>query len=164
MPPRQREEIVLNLEALKQFKENHYARHLVFKSSHVEILVVCWRPGQGSPIHDHGVADGLMIILEGEITNTSYFQDGRKVTTVWRPGDVGHTPVGASHEVKNTTQEDVVSLHVYAPPLIRELQGADMGYHNTVLPKEVHLPSEVIGYFLGAASGKIPFQLLDPGL
>lgn len=155
---------MLNLEALKQFKENHYARHLVFKSGHVEILVVCWRPGQGSPIHDHDNSDGLMIILEGEITNTSYFSDGRKVTTVWQAGDVGHTPLGVKHEVKNTSTEDVVSLHIYAPPLKRELQGADMGYHNTVLPQEVELPSEVIRYFLGAAVQKIPFQLLDPGL
>jgi predicted metal-dependent enzyme (double-stranded beta helix superfamily) len=155
---------MLNLEALKQFKENHYARHLVFKSDHVEILVVCWRPGQGSPIHGHGNADGLMIILEGEITNTSYFPDGRKVSSIWGPGFVGHTPLGVEHEVVNRSDNDVVSLHVYAPPLKRELQGADMGYHNTVLPQEVTLPNEVIRYYLGAATEKIPFQLLDPGL
>jgi len=155
---------MLNLDTLKQFKENHYARHLVFKSANVEILVVCWRPGQGSPVHHHDTSDGLMIIMEGEITNTSYFQDGRKVTTVWRPGDVGHTPVGVSHEVMNTSNNDVVSLHVYAPPLKRELQGADMGYHNTVIPQEVTLPTEVMRYFLGAAVEKIPFSLLDPGL
>jgi predicted metal-dependent enzyme (double-stranded beta helix superfamily) len=155
---------MLNLEALKQFKENHYARHLVFKSEHVEILVVCWRPGQGSPIHGHGIADGLMIILEGEITNTSYFEDGRKVSTVWGPGFVGHTPVGVQHEVVNRSDGDVVSLHVYAPPLKRELQGADMGYHNTVLPQEVTLSNEIIRYYLGAAAEKIPFHLLDPGL
>jgi predicted metal-dependent enzyme (double-stranded beta helix superfamily) len=155
---------MLNLEALKQFQDNHYARHLVFRSNNVEILVVCWRPGQGSPIHGHGPADGLMIILEGEITNTTYHPDGRKVTTVWAAGDVGHTPVGAQHEVKNTSTRDVVSLHVYAPPLERELQGADMGYHNTVLPCEVQLPNDVVRFFLGAASQKIPYQLLDPGL
>ena len=64
----------------------------------------------------------------------------------------------------NRSDNDVVSLHIYAPPLIRELQGADMGYHNTVVPQEVTLPTEVIQYFLGAASEKIPFNLLDPGL
>jgi predicted metal-dependent enzyme (double-stranded beta helix superfamily) len=155
---------MLNLEALKQFKEAHYARHLVFKSDNVEILVVCWRPGQGSPIHHHDNSDGLMIILDGEITNTSYPPDGPRVTTVWRPGDVGHTPVGTSHEVKNTSNDDVVSLHIYAPPLKRELQGADLGYHNDVLPKEVTLPNEVVRYVLGVALPKIPFALFDPGL
>ena len=155
---------MLKLEALKQFKENHYARHLIFRSVHVEVLVVCWRPGQGSPIHGHGPSDGLMIILEGEITNTNYDTDGRKVTTIWGPGFVGHSPVGTRHEVVNRSDKDVVSLHIYAPPLDRELQGADMGYHNTVIPQEITLPNEVIRYYLGAAADKIPFNLLDPGL
>jgi quercetin dioxygenase-like cupin family protein len=155
---------MLNLDALKQFKDNHYARHLVFKSANVEILVVCWRPGQGSPIHHHDTSEGLMIILDGEITNTSYPPDGCPVTTVWRPGDVGHTPVGTSHEVKNTSNLDVVSLHIYAPPLKRELQGADLGYHNEVLPKEVTLPNEVVRYFLGTALPHLPLTVFDPGL
>lgn len=155
---------MLNLEALKQFQDNHYARHLVLRSHNLEILVVCWRPGQGSPIHDHGPSDGIMVILEGEITNTSYLPNGQKVTTVWRPGDVGHTPIGVRHEVKNTSENNVVSLHIYAPPLDRSLQGPDMGYHNTVLPKEIQLPDDVVRYLLGAAAKKIPYQLLDPGL
>ena len=155
---------MLNLEALKQFKENHYARHLVFKSDGVEILLVCWRPGQGTPVHDHGVSDGVMIMLEGEITNTTYFPDGQKVTTVWRKGDFGHTPVGSKHEVRNTSAEDVVSLHIYAPPLDIDRQNADLGYHNTIIPSEVTLPNEVIRYYLGAAQACIPYQLLDPGL
>jgi quercetin dioxygenase-like cupin family protein len=155
---------VLNLQALKEFQENHYARNLVFRSDNVEILVVCWKPGQGSPIHGHGPSDGLMIILEGEITNTTYTADGRKITTVWSEGDVGHTPVGAQHEVKNTSDRDVVSLHIYAPPLQRELQGADLGYHNNVYPKEVTLPGEIVRYLLGGACQKLPYQFLDPGL
>lgn len=155
---------MLNLDALKHFTDNHYARHLVFKSDNVEILVVCWRPGQGSPIHHHDNSDGLMIILDGEITNTSYPPDGPRITTVWRPGDVGHVPVGTSHEVKNTSTQNVVSLHVYAPPLKRELQGPDLGYHNEILPREVTLPNEIVRYCLGAALPKIPFVLFDPGL
>lgn len=155
---------MLNLQALKAFKENHYARHLVFRSKNVEILVVCWRPGQGSPIHGHGASDGLMVILEGEITNTTYHPNGQKVTTVWAEGDVGHTPVGARHEVINTSNRDVVSLHIYAPPLERELQGADLGYHNDVFPKEVELSNEVVRYLLGGACQKLPLQFFDPGL
>jgi quercetin dioxygenase-like cupin family protein len=155
---------MLNLQMLKQFQENQYARQLIFKSGNVEILIVCWCPGQASPIHGHGPSDGLMIILEGELVNTTYHPNGQKVSTVWRQGDVGHTPIGSQHEVKNTSNDNVVSLHVYAPPLERELQGADMGYHNTVLPQEVTLPNEVVRYFLGAAMPKIPYHLLDPGL
>lgn len=155
---------MLNLQALKAFKDNHYARNLVFRSANVEILVVCWRPGQGSPVHGHGPSDGLMIMLEGEMTNTTYLPNGQKITTVWREGDVGHTPIGAQHEVKNTSNRNVVSLHIYAPPLQRDLQGADLGYHNNVFPKEVTLPNEVVRYLLGSACQTLPSQFLDPGL
>ena len=110
---------MLNLDTLKQFQDDHYSRHLVLRSPNVEILVVCWRPGQGSPIHGHGPSDGVMVILEGEIANTSYYADGRKISTVWRAGDVGHSPVGVKHEVKTTSDKNVVSLHSYAQPLDR---------------------------------------------
>ena len=155
---------MLNLEALKQFRENQYARHLVFRSDNVEILVVCWKPGQTSPVHGHGPSDGLMIILEGEITNTTYTKAGQKVSTVWKSGDIGHTCIGDQHEVKNASNTDAVSLHIYSPPLERDLQGADMGYHNNVVPQEVYLKGDVARHLIGACSQAVPYELLDPGL
>jgi predicted metal-dependent enzyme (double-stranded beta helix superfamily) len=156
---------MLNLSAFKEFQDSHYTRHLVLQSERLEILVVCWRPGQCSPVHGHGPSDGIMIMLEGSLVNTTFPPNGeRTITTVWQPGDVGHTPVGYQHEVKNTSDKDVMSLHIYAPPLNRELQGADMGYHNTVTPHEITLPNEVVRYLLGAALPKIPPELLDVGL
>lgn len=156
---------MVSIDALTQFKDNHYARNLIFKSKHVEILVVCWRPGQKSPVHGHGDSDGLMIILEGEMTNTSYTKTGQRVSTVWTKGAIGHTPVGERHEVQNNSTGDVISLHIYAPPLERELQGADMGYHNAVEPKEIQLPDYALQYFLGmACNQENTTASLDPGL
>lgn len=155
---------MLNIETLRQFKESQYARHLVFKSDNVEIIMVCWRPGQGSPIHHHGPSDGLMVILDGEITNTSYYPDGKKVTTVWRKGDVGHTPIGVSHEVRNNSRDDVVSFHIYAPPLAKEFKSADLGYDNNYTVCEAPLPGEVVRYLMGVNQASVPYQLLDPGL
>jgi quercetin dioxygenase-like cupin family protein len=143
--------LMVSIDALTQFKDNHYVRNLIFKSTHVEILLVCWLPGQESPVHGHADSDGLMIILEGELANTTYTQLGQTISTVWTKGSIGHTPVGDKHRVVNNSAKEVISLHIYAPPLERELQGADMGYHNTVEPKETILPDHVIRYFLGHA-------------
>ena len=41
------------IEPYVQFTENHYARNLIYKNSHFECLLLCWKPGQRSPIHDH---------------------------------------------------------------------------------------------------------------
>ena len=35
------------------FKEGNYWRHRVCRNKFVEMLVLCWRPGQRTPIHDH---------------------------------------------------------------------------------------------------------------
>ena len=35
------------------FKAGNYSRHRVMKNEFVEMLVLCWKPGQRTPIHDH---------------------------------------------------------------------------------------------------------------
>jgi predicted metal-dependent enzyme (double-stranded beta helix superfamily) len=35
------------------FKDNKYARNLVYKDKDFEILIVCWHPEQIAPIHGH---------------------------------------------------------------------------------------------------------------
>src|ERR1044071_8819846 len=42
------------------FKEGTYARHRVFLCDHAELLVLCWRPGQRTPIHDHAGSFGAV--------------------------------------------------------------------------------------------------------
>src|ERR1043165_5778579 len=40
------------------FKAGTYARHRVFRNDFAELLVLCWRPGQRTPIHDHNGSHG----------------------------------------------------------------------------------------------------------
>jgi cysteine dioxygenase len=35
------------------FSEKRYARNLVYKDRHFEIMIMCWNAGQRSSIHDH---------------------------------------------------------------------------------------------------------------
>jgi predicted metal-dependent enzyme (double-stranded beta helix superfamily) len=35
------------------FSERRYARNLVYKDPHFEIMIMCWNAGQRSSIHDH---------------------------------------------------------------------------------------------------------------
>ena len=42
------------IEPYIQFTDDRYARNLVYKTPDFECLVLCWLPGQRSPIHDHG--------------------------------------------------------------------------------------------------------------
>lgn len=134
---------MLDLAKLKSFTKEHYARHLVLKTPNVEIIVVCWMPGQGSPIHGHGPTDGVIVVLDGEIQNTNIYPDGRRISNVWRPGHILHTPVGVQHQVTNSSNAETVTLHIYAPPLQPEFKNPDLGYTNEETLREVPLPDDV---------------------
>lgn len=148
---------MVNLRELKQFYQQNYARHLVVKSHNVEIILVCWLPGQSSPVHGHGPSDSVMVVLEGELAYTNIYPDGRKVSGILRSGDVGHAPVGVQHQIANNGQQELVTLHIYAPPLNRELQGFDLGYANEVQVEEVQLPEETVRFLVASS----PIKGLD---
>jgi cysteine dioxygenase len=51
------------------FSEKRYARNLVYKKDReFEIMIMCWKAGQRSSIHDHAGSLGGIRILQGELT------------------------------------------------------------------------------------------------
>ena len=146
---------MVNWDEFKFFKDQCYSRNLVLKSKNMEILLVCWKPGHKSPRHFHGPSDGVMLILEGEITNISYYPDGHEEKQLWKPGTIGHTPEGVYHEVINESESNCVSLHIYAPPLGDEYKSADAGYDNEVEFQEMELPDKAVEYLLGRIHGSM---------
>ena len=54
------------------FTPRKYARNLIARSEHAELLMLCWRSGQRTPIHDHGGSIGVVMVCEGLMTETMY--------------------------------------------------------------------------------------------
>ncbi len=152
---------MLNLNDFQSFDENRYARHLVLKTDNMEVLVVCWMPGQGTAIHGHGPTDGVVVVLEGEIRNLNIHPDGHQEASVWRKGDILHTPVGFRHQMTNQSAEKCITLHIYAPPLAPEYLNPDLGYSNEVRVKEIQLPDEMVRYIMACPS-RLREQMADP--
>ena len=106
------------------FKEGAYARHRVFICSHAELLVLCWRPGQRTPIHDHAGSFGSVRVLEGFMWETLFEMDSAtglayKSAREWTPGHVTGADVPDIHQLGNpdVSGADLITLHLYAPPL-----------------------------------------------
>lgn len=135
---------VIKIEDLRHFHQDKYTRNLVLKTKNIEIILVCWLPGQASPVHGHGTADAVHFILEGEMSFTNYYPDGRKISGVVKAGHLDHVPVGVDHLIANHSDKELVTLNIYTPPLETALQGFDLGYSNPVQLKEVQLPEEII--------------------
>jgi cysteine dioxygenase len=106
------------------FKEATYARHRVFINEFAELLVLCWRPGQRTPIHDHNGSYGSVRVLEGVMWETVFTLEETRGLVYerareWSPGFVTGADVPDIHQLGNpdVSGQDLITLHLYAPPL-----------------------------------------------
>jgi cysteine dioxygenase len=105
------------------FTENRYARNLVHKTPHFEVLVLCWRAGQRSPIHDHGSSICTVYIVDGLLSADNYVKTPAghvraDYSEDFRPGSVLSIQTAEIHQVSNLQDSsDLVSLHFYLAPL-----------------------------------------------
>ena len=105
------------------FKEGTYARHRVHLGEHAELLVLCWRPGQRTPIHDHAGSYGAVRVLRGVMWETIFeMSDGGlayESSREWTPGHVTGADVPDIHQLGNpdVSGQDLITLHLYSPPL-----------------------------------------------
>ncbi|HEY0384974.1 MAG TPA: cysteine dioxygenase family protein [Pyrinomonadaceae bacterium] len=106
------------------FKPGTYTRHLVMRNEFAELLVLCWLPGQRTPIHDHNGSYGAVRVCEGVMWETSFaLNDARELyygsAREWSPGEVTNANVPDIHQLGNPecSGQSLVTLHLYAPPL-----------------------------------------------
>ena len=106
-----------------QFTENHYARNLVYKTPHFEVLVLCWRSGQRSPIHDHGNSICGVYTVDGVLSADNYRKTAAghiraDYSEDLKPGSVLSIQTTEIHQVSNLQDSSgLISLHFYLSPL-----------------------------------------------
>jgi hypothetical protein len=81
-----------------------------------EVWLLSWLPGQSSGLHDHGSANGVLTVVQGELVERSH-GNGSAGSRTLRPGNRRVFSAGYLHEVVNATLEPAVSIHLYAPGL-----------------------------------------------
>jgi cysteine dioxygenase len=106
------------------FKEGNYWRHRVCRNDFVEMLVLCWRPGHRTPIHDHNGSHGVVKVHEGVMWETIFWFDPAKGLCYKSGrerarGEVTGSDVPDIHQLGNpeVSGQDLITIHVYAPPL-----------------------------------------------
>lgn len=107
------------------FENNQYCRNLIRKGEHFHVLLLCWRSGHRTPIHNHPNAVGGIRVLQGIATETLYeFSPSDLVKSTGSrdltPGGVVTLEDPYVHQVSNLQKEgnDLITLHVYSPPLL----------------------------------------------
>ena len=108
------------------FAENSYNRNLVRSAPNYHLWVLCWKNGQRSPIHDHSGSTCVVRVLRGTLTETLFEMAPNGHVKASFSRDIAEGSVIGSedadiHQVSNLQADDadLVTLHVYAPPLTR---------------------------------------------
>jgi cysteine dioxygenase len=109
-----------------------YARNLVECNDHFELIVICWKDGQKSPIHNHAGSSCWMGCLEGQIEETYYHvkdepetgpEEGicpnliKGQTEEHTKGEVAYIRDEIALHVIRPLDGNGVSLHLYSPPI-----------------------------------------------
>ena len=112
------------LDEFMRFSDRGYTRNLVRNGPYYHVLVLCWKNGQRSPIHDHAGSSCGVRVLRGVMTETTFAHapNGHIKAIGSRElaaGGVCATQDDDMHQVSNLQAggADLVTLHVYTPPL-----------------------------------------------
>lgn len=106
-----------------RFDDEQYARNKISETEWYEMVCLCWKPGQGTPIHNHRHSSCAFLIVEGIADECLFSLDADgKLSGECKSSKLERGSIGASwdsdiHEMGNQTAEDLISLHIYSPPL-----------------------------------------------
>ena len=94
-----------------------YGRKMVHDGGFFEVMVMCWRPGDYSAIHDHGKAEFGAVKLFGGAEHASFELEEGRLTTIARERNESGTTLKVTasliHQMGNPGEKNFFSLHVY---------------------------------------------------
>jgi cysteine dioxygenase len=109
------------------FKDDYYHRVRFtdllgsLKTDKFEIMLICWKKGQESPIHDHPKDGCLMKVLDGNLEEEVYAstESSAKLeiikTSCLSPGLLSYIDDTKGYHKVKSHNVDSVSIHVYSP-------------------------------------------------
>lgn len=112
----------LDLSGYETYCDERYARNTVLLNEHVELVVICWLPGQASAIHDHGRSNCLYLVVNGAMREDRFDLDPTRrprlsTTCHYGRGDITVAAPSDVHRIANETDVGLVTVHIYSPPL-----------------------------------------------
>ena len=96
------------------FSEGGYKRNLIYRDEDFELLLLCWNKGSVTPIHHHPEKGCLMRLIQGELEETLYTDNG-EFKHIRNSGDISYIDDKiALHKI--IALKPSISLHLYSPP------------------------------------------------
>ena len=140
------------IEPYVRFGDETYQRNLLHAGKGYHALILCWRTGQRSPIHDHRGSSCGVRVLRGTCTETIFDRTptGHIFPTMTHALPAGHccgSQDSDIHQISNLApgaDDDLVTLHIYSPPLMV------MGQYSLTAPTREEFTEPVFEFTEGA--------------
>jgi len=117
---------VSDFEPFAFFNEEHYTRNCIDRTDDYELLLLCWEPGQVTPIHGHGGEECWVYDLQGTILEKrqEWNEKAQEIevidTTVMSEGQISYMNDHMGfHSLHNTGEDRAMTLHLYMNPIDR---------------------------------------------
>ncbi|MGB0888082.1 MAG: cysteine dioxygenase [Vicingaceae bacterium] len=114
---------VSDFDKYAHWKEDSYARNCVIKTDKFELILICWKGKDFTPIHCHNDQKCWVYMVNGEMTEIRYKQneDGSLTETNYLnivPGNLTYMDDNMGfHLLKNTSDKKAMTLHLYIKPV-----------------------------------------------
>ena len=94
-----------------------YGRKMVHDGGFFEVMVMCWKPGDYSAIHDHGEAEFGVVKVFGDTEHAAFEIVNQKLITLGRTiieaGTTLEIAPSLIHQMGNPRDSNFFSLHIY---------------------------------------------------
>ena len=94
-----------------------YGRKMVHDGGFFEVMVMCWKPGDYSAIHDHGEAEFGVVKVFGDTEHAAFEIVNQKLITLGRTiieaGTTLEIAPSLIHQMGNPGDRNSFSLHIY---------------------------------------------------
>ena len=102
-----------------KWKDNRYTRNCISACDAYELLLMCWKSGHQSPIHNYDFQESWIKVLKGQLIIEIYHVDREsgdcKLDEEVVINEKEYTYLNDNmgfHRVKNGSDEDTISLHL----------------------------------------------------
>jgi cysteine dioxygenase len=147
------------------FDDECYRRTIIHSRPHLQVLVLCWRSGQRSPIHDHRGSSCVVRVIQGRAFETRFDRtpSGRLAPTGSHEHLEGETTACCGEEIHqmgnfDAPGRDLITLHIYTPPPLSwrfyEVKDTTLAHHDRLIKK----PARTVRVELAHASPARPMS------
>jgi predicted metal-dependent enzyme (double-stranded beta helix superfamily)/SAM-dependent methyltransferase len=134
-----------------------YGRKLIASGDNYEVMVMSWKPGDFSAIHDHGYTMWGAVQIFGQAEHATFQIEGNEIVTQarWETeyGDTVPVTHELIHQMGNTSSDkSFVSLHVYGT---KEPVSSVTGEARIFIPEESSIQRVNGGVFFGLGGDEV---------